>query len=123
MRGSDSNPAHLPELVKEATWELQHRSGVALRQVSVDRAFQEAVDEACRDIIDNDVIHEREDVVASWRETGTWIEPPKFLAGTVRGTAVRAHLPVGSTPLGCLLAFLDQQNVAESVRHHVWVGR
>ena len=39
MRGSDSNPAHLPELVKDVTWELQHRSGVALRQVSVDRAF------------------------------------------------------------------------------------
>jgi hypothetical protein len=44
----------------------------------VGRAFQEAVDEAYRDIVDNDVIHEREDVVASWRETGTWIEPPVF---------------------------------------------
>src|ERR1700727_1220053 len=46
----------------QVTWEQEDRSGVALRQVSVDRAFQEAVDEAYRDIVDNDVIHEREDV-------------------------------------------------------------
>jgi hypothetical protein len=106
----------------QVTWEQADRSGVALRQVSVDRAFQEAVDEAYRDIMENDDIHEREDVVASWRETGTWIEPPIFLAGTVLGTAVRDYLLVGSTRLGCLLAFLDQQSVAESARHQVWVG-
>src|SRR5580692_11406037 len=41
----------------QVTWELENRSGVALRQVSVDRAFQEAVDEAYRDILDNHVIH------------------------------------------------------------------
>jgi hypothetical protein len=106
----------------QVTWELEERSGVALRQVSVDRAFQEAVDEAYRDIIDNDVIHEREDVIAAWRETGTWIEPPILLAGTVFGTAVRDYLLVGSTRLGCLLAFLDQGIVSEWARHQVWVG-
>jgi hypothetical protein len=40
----------------QVTWEQEDRSGVSLRQVSVDRAFQEAVDEAYRDIIDNDLI-------------------------------------------------------------------
>jgi hypothetical protein len=81
----------------QVTWERDDRSGVALRQVSVDRAFQEAVDEAYRDIVDNDVIHEREDVVASWREMGTWIEPPVLLSGEVVGTAIRDYLLVGST--------------------------
>jgi len=32
----------------EVTWEQEDRSGVALRQVSVDRAFQEAIDESSR---------------------------------------------------------------------------
>ena len=108
--------------LSQVTWEQEDRSGVSLRQVSVDRAFQEAVDEAYRDIVDNDVIHEREDVVASWRETGTWIEPPILLAGTILGSAIRDYLLVGSTRLGCLRAFLDQGVVTESARHQVWVG-
>jgi hypothetical protein len=106
----------------QVTWEQEDRSGIALRQVSVDRSFQEAVDEAYRDIIDNDVIHEREDVVAAWRETGTWIEPPILLSGQALGTAIRDHLLVGSTRLGCLFAFLEQGVVTESARHQVWVG-
>jgi hypothetical protein len=107
----------------QVTWEQEERSGVALRQVSVDRRFQEAVDEAYRDIIDNELIHEREDVVAFWRDTGTWIEPPILLSGAVFGTGIGDYLLVGSTRLGCLLAFLDQRVVGESARHRVWVGR
>jgi hypothetical protein len=106
----------------QVIWEQEDRSGIALRQVCVDRAFQEAVDEAYRDITDNDLIHEREEVVASWRETGTWIEPPILLSGAVLGSAIRDFLLVGSTRLGCLLAFLDQGVVNESARHQVWVG-
>ncbi len=104
-------------------WTLEERSGIALRQVFVDRPFLAAVDEAYRDIIDDNVIHERGDVVASWRETGTWIEPPILLSGAVLGTATRDYLLVGSTRLGCLLAFLDQQVITESARHRVWIGR
>jgi hypothetical protein len=74
----------------QVTWEQEERSGVALRQVSVDRAFQEAVDEAYRDIVDTEVIHEREDVVASWRETGTAIPKP---TSAPRGNRVCAHPP------------------------------
>jgi hypothetical protein len=106
----------------QITWEQEDRSGVALRQICVERAFQEAVDEAYRDIAENHVIHERENVVASWRETGTWIEPPILLSGAVLGTAIRDYLLVGSTRLGCLFAFLDQGIVAEPARHQVWVG-
>jgi hypothetical protein len=104
------------------TWQREERSGASLRQVSVDRAFQEAVDEAYRDIVDNDVIHDRGDVAASWRETGTWIEPPILLSGAVLGTAIRDHLLVGSTRLGCLRACLDQGVVMEGARHQVWLG-
>jgi hypothetical protein len=106
----------------QVTWEQDDRSGVVLRQMCVDRAFQEAVDEAYRDIVDNDVIHEREDVVASWREAGTWIEPPILLTGLVLGTAMRDYLLVGPTRPGCLLAFLDRGVVTESARHQVRVG-
>jgi hypothetical protein len=106
----------------EVEWVQDERSGVALRQVFVDRAFQVSVDEAYRDILDEDFIHERLDVVASWRENGTWIEPPILLSGRVLGSAVRDYLLVGSTRLGCLLAFLDQGVVAETARHRVWVG-
>jgi hypothetical protein len=102
--------------------EQEDRSGVALRQISVDRRFQEAVDEAYRDIVENELIHKREDVIASWRATGPWIEPPVMLSGSVLGTAIRDYLLVGSTRLGCLLAFLDQGIVTESARHQVWVG-
>jgi hypothetical protein len=106
----------------QVSWEQEDRSSVALRQVSVNRAFQEAVDEAYRDIVDNAVVHECEDVVASWRERGTWVEPPILLSGTVLGTPIRDCLLVGSTRLGCLLAFLDQGVVTEAARHQVWVG-
>lgn len=92
----------------EGPWAQKDRSGVALRQVSVDRAFQEAVDEAYRDIADNELIHEREEVVVSWRETGTWIEPPILIAGTAPGTTMRDYLLLGSTRPGCLHTFLDQ---------------
>jgi hypothetical protein len=106
----------------QVEWIQEERSGVALRQVFVDRALQPAVDEAYRDILDEDFIHERSDVVASWRENGTWLEAPILLAGDVLGSAVQDYLLVGSTRLGCLLAFLDQGVVAEAARHWVWVG-
>jgi hypothetical protein len=106
----------------QITWKQEDRSGVALRQICVERGFQEAVDEAYRDIVENHVIHQREEVVTSWRETGTWIEPPILLSGAVLGTAIRDYLLVGSTRLGCLFAFLDQGVVTQSARHQVWVG-
>jgi hypothetical protein len=68
--------------ISQVTWTQEDRSGVALRQVCVEWAFQEAVDEGYRDIVDNDAIHERADVVAPWRETEIWIEPPILLSGT-----------------------------------------
>jgi hypothetical protein len=63
------------------------------------RAAQLAVDAAYRDIIDNEVIHERDDVVASWREMRTWIQAPVLLSGAVLGSTVRDYLLVGSTSL------------------------
>jgi hypothetical protein len=107
---------------REVEWVQDERSAVALRQVFVDRAFQPAVDEAYRDILDESFIHERSDVVASWRENGTWIESPILLAGGALGSPVGDYLLVGSTRLWCLLAFLDQGVVAETARHRVRVG-
>jgi hypothetical protein len=108
--------------LSEVAWVQDERCGVAQRQVFVDRAFQPAVDEAYRDILDESFIHERSDVVESWRENGTWIEPPILLAGEVLGSPVPNYLLVGSPRLGCLLAFLDQGVFAETARHRVCVG-
>jgi hypothetical protein len=124
-RHDDPNLARILHTVDFAhvEWVAEQRSGAALRQVAVDRAFQVAVDEAYADVTNQDFIHERADVIASWREHGTWIEPPILLSGAVLGSPVQEHLLVGSTRLGCLLAFLDQGLVTGTARHDVWLGR
>jgi hypothetical protein len=104
-------------------WTLQTRSGEELRQVGVDRAFDGAVDAAYASVIDEGVIHERDDVIASWREHGTWIEPPVMIEGELLGSSVHDVLLVGHTRLGCLGAFIDQGLVAPGARHEVWVAR
>jgi hypothetical protein len=104
-------------------WTLQTRSGAALREVGVDRPFQSAVDAAYASVIDEGVVHARDDVIASWREHGTWAEPPIMIEGDLLGSSLHDLLLVGYTRLGCLRAFLDQGFVAESARHEVWVGR
>src|SRR5450631_2163288 len=47
-------------------WELEALSGIALRQVSVDRGFQHALDEAHDRAAQFGITDDREEVVAHW---------------------------------------------------------
>jgi hypothetical protein len=104
-------------------WELEEFSGVALRQVRVDRGFQYALDEARERTAQFGIRDEREAVVNHWRDVGSWFAPPVMVAGEVLGTNIGYELLVGFTRLGNLLGLLDREEIAEVARHLVWVGR
>jgi hypothetical protein len=104
-------------------WELQEFSGIALRQVRVDRGYQHALDEARNRATQFGIVDEREEVVAHWREAHSWFTPPVMVAGDVFGSSVGYQILVGFTRLGNLLGLLDREEVPEVARHLVWVGR
>jgi hypothetical protein len=104
-------------------WELQEFSGIALRQVRVDRAFQHALDEARDRATQFGIVDEREEVIAHWRDAHSWFTPPVMVAGEVFRSNVGYQLLVGFTRLGTLLGFLDREELPEAARHLVWVGR
>jgi hypothetical protein len=49
--------------------------------------------------------------------------PPVMVAGEVLGSRVGYELLVGFTRLGNLLGLLDREEVPQSQRHLVWIGR
>ncbi|MGO9266572.1 MAG: hypothetical protein ACLQBA_17115 [Candidatus Binataceae bacterium] len=104
-------------------WELEEFSGIALRQVRVDRGYQHALDEARDRATQFGIVDEREDVVAHWRDAHSWFTPPVMVAGEILGSNVGYELLVGYTRLGNLLGLLDREEVAEVQKHLVWVGR
>jgi hypothetical protein len=103
-------------------WELVKLSGVALRQVRVDRIFQYALDEARERCSQFGIRDDREDVMNHWRDAGSWFAPPVLVAGEVLGTNIQYQLLVGYTRLGNLLWLHDREEVPETQRHLVWVG-
>ena len=104
-------------------WELEEFSGIALRQIRVDRGYQYALDEARDRATQFGIVDDREEVVAHWRDAQSWFAPPVMVAGEVLGTNVGYELLVGYTRLGNLLGLLDRQEVPEVKQHLVWVGR
>ncbi len=104
-------------------WDLEEFSGIALRQIRVDRGYQYALDEARDRATQFGIIDDREEVVAHWRDAQSWFAPPVMVAGEVLGTNVGYELLVGYTRLGNLLGLLDRQEVPEVKQHLVWVGR
>jgi hypothetical protein len=104
-------------------WELQDFSGIALRQVRVDRAFQLALDEARDQATRFGIVDEREEVVNHWNEAKSWVVPPVVVSGDILGGGAGYELLVGYTRLGNLLGMLDRQEVGEAQKHLVWVGR
>lgn len=103
-------------------WSERLASGVALRRIAVPRPYQEAVDEARRRTVESGVSDERDPVITSWEEQGTWLRAPVMVNGEVLGMGVDLEILVGFTRLGNLLGLLDLQAVPESQRHRVWVG-
>jgi hypothetical protein len=104
-------------------WELEALSGIALRQVRVDRSYQHALDEARDRASRFGIIDDREEVVAHWRDAHSWVLPPVLVTGDLLGSSVGYELLVGFTRLGNLLGLLDRQEVSEVQKHLVSVGR
>jgi hypothetical protein len=104
-------------------WELQEFSGVALRNVRVDRAFQHALDEARGQATRFGIVDEREEVANHWRDAKSWVVPPVVVSGDLLGGGSGYEVLVGYTRLGNLLGMLDREDVKEAQKHLVWVGR
>jgi hypothetical protein len=104
-------------------WELQEISGMALRHVRVDREYQHALDEARDQATRFGIIDERQEVVDHWRDAKSWIVPPVAVSFDLPGGGAGLELLIGYTRLGNLLALLDREEVPETQKHLVWVGR
>jgi hypothetical protein len=104
------------------TWELTEMSGIALQHVRVDREYQHALDEARTQATQFGIVDQREEVVSHWREAESWVVPPVVVSMELLGGA-GFELLVGYTRLGNLLGMLDRQEVKETQKHLVWVGR
>lgn len=124
----DANNADFAAIVRavdwgRVRWELGEFSGIALRQVRVDRGYQYALDEARDRAIQFGIVDDRIEVVEHWRDAHSWFAPPVMVAGEVLGSSVGYELLVGFTRLGNLLGLLDRDEVSEVRKHLVWVGR
>jgi len=104
-------------------WELQEFSGIALWQVRVDRGYQYALDEARERATQFGIVDEREEVVSHWKETKSWMVAPVVVSAELLGGGAGYELLVGYTRLGNLLGMLDREEVPESRKHLIWVGR
>jgi len=105
------------------SWELQEFSGIALRQVRVDRAFQLALDEARDQAQMYGIVDERVEVVNHWKQAKSWLVVPVIVDVALLGGGSGYELLVGYTRLGNLLGLLDRQDVSEVQKHLIWVGR
>jgi hypothetical protein len=104
-------------------WQLEEFSGVALRQVRVDRGYQYAVDEARDQAMRFGIVDDRIDVVEHWKEAKSWMAAPVIVTGDLLGGGAGFELLVGFTRMGNLLGMLDREDVREAKTHLVWVGR
>jgi hypothetical protein len=105
------------------SWDLAELSGIALRQVRVDRDYQLALDEARDHAVCYGIVDERDEVVDHWREAKSWLAPPVVVSTELLGGGAGFELLVGFTRLGNLLGMLDREEVKEAQKHLVWVGR
>jgi hypothetical protein len=104
-------------------WELEELSGIALRQVRVDRGYQHALDEARDRATRFGIVDDRDEVVTHWRASHSWFVPPVIVTSDLLGMTAGYQLLVGFTRLGNLLGLLDREEVTEVQRHLVSVGR
>jgi len=105
------------------SWELAELSGVALRHMRVDREYQHALDAARDHAVSYGIVDDREEVEAHWRDAKSWVVPPVVVSGDLLGDGAGFELLVGYTRLGNLLGMLDREEVPESKKHLVWLGR
>jgi hypothetical protein len=104
-------------------WQLEELSGIAVRQVRVDRGYQYAVDEAWKRAGQFSIVDEQEEVANHWREAKSWVVAPVIVAADLLGGGTGFQLVVGFTRLGNMLALLDREEIPEVQKHLVWIGR
>ena len=104
-------------------WTQEDFTGVRLRQVAAPRGYQYAIDEARARTMLYGLTDDRPDVVASWRDAGTWVRAPVLVDGAVLSNLYRHELLVGFTRVGDLLGLLDRGEIREMATHRVWVGQ
>ena|SRR5271170_2522256 len=114
----DANNADFAAIVRavdwgRVRWELVEFSGIALRQVRVDRGYQHALDEARDRATQFGIVDDRVEVVEHWRDAHSWFVPPVMVAGEVLWSIVGYELLIGFTRLGNLLGLLDREEVPE----------
>jgi hypothetical protein len=89
----------------------------------VDRGYQLALDEARDHAVCYGIVDDREDVVAHWQEAKSWLVAPVAVTGDLLGGGGGFELLVGFTRLGNLLGMLDRQEILETQKHLVWIGK
>jgi hypothetical protein len=104
-------------------WELDEMSGVTIRHLRIDRAYQRALDEARDQASQFGIVDERKEVISHWRDARSWVVPPVIVSGDLLGGGAGFELLVGYTRLGNLLGMLDREEVTEANKHLVWLGR
>jgi hypothetical protein len=105
------------------SWELQEFSGIALRHMRVDREYQHALDEARDHAVSYGIVDEREEVVSHWQEAKSWLVAPVAVSAELLGGGGGFEILVGFTRFGNLLGMLDREEIKETQKHLVWVGR
>jgi hypothetical protein len=85
--------------------------------------YQYALDEARQRAAQFGIVDERKEVVEHWEEAQSWVVAPVVVAADLLGGGGGYELLVGYTRLGNLLGMLDRQDVSDTHRHLVWVGR
>jgi hypothetical protein len=66
---------------------------------------------------------DRPAIIEHWKTAGTWLRSPILIAGEVLGTSLDDECLVGFSRLGNLLGLLDRQEIPETTRYRVWLGR
>jgi len=104
------------------TWDEVELSGVALRNVAVDRGYRYAGDEARWATAEEGIDDDRPDVLTSRREHKTRMRPPVVVTGDATGCGYHYELLVGFTRLGNLLGLLGGRDMPETMEHRAWLG-
>lgn len=89
----------------------------------MEREYQHALDEARDRATQFGIVDDREEVVNHWKDAKSWVVPPVVVSGDLLGGGAGFELLVGYTRLGNLLGLLDREEVKESQKHLVWVGK
>jgi hypothetical protein len=74
-------------------------------------------------VVSYGIVDDREEVVSHWREAKSRLVAPVAVSADLLGGGGGFELLVGFTRLGNLLGMLDRQEILETQKHLVWIGK